>query len=67
MWQARNPMLGMEFMLFEGYAFTALAYWRHYRRYTPGVVLTTASFFLWGMVWPVAELLGLLHVRFLRT
>ena len=63
MWQAGNPMLGMETMLFEGYAFTALAYWRHYRRYTPGVVLTAGSFFLWGMVWPVAELLGLLHIQ----
>ena len=63
MWQARNPMLGMETMLFEGYAFTALVYWRHYRRYTPGVVLTAGSFFLWGMVWPVAELAGLLHLQ----
>jgi signal transduction histidine kinase/CheY-like chemotaxis protein len=63
MWQAKNPMLGMETLLFEGYAFTALAYWRHYRRYTPGVVLTAGSFFLWGMVWPVAELLGLLNVH----
>ncbi len=63
MWQAKNPMLGMETMLFEGYAFTGLAYWRHYRRYTPGVVLTAGSFFLWGMVWPVAELAGLLHLQ----
>jgi signal transduction histidine kinase/DNA-binding response OmpR family regulator len=63
MWQASNPMLGMETLLFEGYAFTALAYWRHYRRYTPGVVLTALSFLLWGMVWPVAELAGLLHVH----
>jgi signal transduction histidine kinase/DNA-binding response OmpR family regulator len=63
MWQASNPMLGMETLLFEGYAFTALAYWRHYRRYSPGVVLTALSFLLWGMVWPVAELAGLLHVQ----
>ena len=63
MWQAKNPMLGMETMLFEGYAFTGLAYWRHYRRYTPGVVLTAGSFFLWGLVWPVAELAGLLHLQ----
>jgi signal transduction histidine kinase/CheY-like chemotaxis protein len=63
MWQASNPMLGMEAMLFESYALTAWAYWRHYRRYTPGVVLTSLSFLAWGMVWPVAELAGLLHVR----
>jgi signal transduction histidine kinase/CheY-like chemotaxis protein len=63
MWQASNPMLGMETMLFEGYAFTGVAYWRHYRRYSPGVVLTAGSFLLWGMVWPVAELAGLLHIQ----
>jgi signal transduction histidine kinase/DNA-binding response OmpR family regulator len=62
-WHASNPMFGMETMLFEGYAFTGVAYWRHYRRFTPGVVLTAGSFLLWGMVWPVAELLGLLHVQ----
>ncbi len=63
MWQASNPMLGMETMLFEGYGLTAWAYWRYYRRYTPGVVLTAGSFFLWGMVWPVAEMAGLLHIQ----
>jgi signal transduction histidine kinase/CheY-like chemotaxis protein len=63
MWQASNPMLGMETMLFEGYAFTGVAYWRHYRRWTPGVVLTAGSFLLWGLVWPVAELAGLLHLQ----
>ncbi len=63
MWQASNPMLGMETMLFEGYGLTAWAYWRYYRRYTPGVVLTAGSFLLWGMVWPVAETAGLLHIQ----
>jgi signal transduction histidine kinase/CheY-like chemotaxis protein len=63
MWQASNPMLGMETMLFEGYALTAWAYWRYYRRYTPGVVLTAGSFLLWGLVWPVAETAGLLHIQ----
>jgi signal transduction histidine kinase/CheY-like chemotaxis protein len=63
MWQASNPMLGMETMLFEGYALTAWAYWRYYQRYTPGVVLTAGSFLLWGMVWPVAELAGLLQIH----
>ena len=62
-WQASNPMFGMETMLFEGYAFTAIAYWLYYRRFTPGVVLTAASFLLWGMVWPVAEFLRSLHVQ----
>src|ERR1039457_5852515 len=60
--QASHPMYGMEVMLFEGFAFTGWVYWRHYRRVTPGVLLTAVSFFLWGMVWPVAELMGLLHI-----
>jgi signal transduction histidine kinase/CheY-like chemotaxis protein len=63
MWQAANPMLGMETMLFEGYALTAWAYWRYYRRFTPGVVLTAGSFLLWGLVWPVAESAGLLKIQ----
>jgi signal transduction histidine kinase/CheY-like chemotaxis protein len=63
LWRASNPMFGMEVMLFAGYALTAWAYWRHYRRFTPGVVLTSLSFFAWGMVWPVAELAALLHVQ----
>ena len=61
--RASNPMLGMEVMLFEGYALTGWAYWRHYRRFTPGVVLTSLSFLAWGMVWPVAELAALLDLR----
>jgi signal transduction histidine kinase/CheY-like chemotaxis protein len=61
-YQASQPMYGMEVMLFEGFAFTGWVYWRHYRRFTPGVFLTSASFFLWGMVWPVAELMSLLHI-----
>jgi hypothetical protein len=57
-WHAWHPMYGMEVMLFELYAFTGWAYARHYRRFTPGVFLTTFSFLAWGMVWPVAELIG---------
>ena len=62
-WQAAHPMYGMEVMLFEGYAFTGWAYARHYRRFTPGVFLTTFSFLAWGMVWPVAEFLALIHAN----
>jgi signal transduction histidine kinase/DNA-binding response OmpR family regulator len=61
-WYASRPMNGMEVMLFEGYALTGWAYWRHYRRFTPGVFLTSLAFFAWGMVWPVAELTELLHI-----
>ena len=58
-----DPGYGMDFILFASYAITAWAYWRHYRRFTPGVVLTSASFLAWGLVWPVAELVGALHVN----
>src|ERR1017187_7697872 len=60
--QASHPMYGMEVMLFEGFAFTGWVYWRYYRRFTPGVFLTSVAFFLWGMVWPVAELMDFLHI-----
>ena len=56
-------MYGMEVMLFEGYALTGWAYWRHYRRLLPGCP-HLGLFLPWGMVWPVAEFLGLLHIRF---
>jgi signal transduction histidine kinase/DNA-binding response OmpR family regulator len=63
MWFASRPMNGMEVMLFEGYALTGWAYWRHYRRFTPGVFLTSLAFFAWGMVWPVAELTEFLRLH----
>ena len=62
-YHASNPWYGFEVMLFEGFTFTGWAYWRHYRRFTPGVFLTSFSFVLWGMVWPAAELMGLLHIN----
>jgi signal transduction histidine kinase/DNA-binding response OmpR family regulator len=56
-WNIRlNPGYGMDYILLECFSLTGYAYWRHYRRFTPGVLLTSISFLLWGMVWPVAEL-----------
>jgi signal transduction histidine kinase/CheY-like chemotaxis protein len=54
---------GMDYILFQCFALTGYAYWRHYRRFTPGVFLTSISFFLWGMVWPVAEVCALFHLN----
>jgi len=51
-----NPGYGMDFILFTAFVSTAVAYWRRYRRPTPGVIFTSLSFTLWGLVWPVAEL-----------
>jgi signal transduction histidine kinase/CheY-like chemotaxis protein len=59
----RDPVYGIEFFLSAGFALTGLNYWRRYPRMSPGVVFTALSFLCWGMVWPVAEILGLLHVE----
>jgi len=54
---------GMDFLLFEGFAVTGWRYWRYFRRLTPGVLLTSLSFLAWGLVFPVAEICGALHVN----
>ncbi len=52
------PDYGMDFILFSAFSAAGAAYWRHYRRATPGVLFTSFSLLLWGMVWPVAEFFG---------
>ena len=54
----RDPGYGMDALLFVGFALTGLAYWKRYPRLSPGVVLTSISFFCWGLVFPVAETLA---------
>ncbi len=54
----RDPGYGMDFLLCAGFALTGIAYWRHYSRFTPGVVFTSFAFLCWGLVWPVAETLA---------
>ena len=51
---------GMDFILFESFAFTGFCYWRFFRRFTPGVLLTSLAFAAWGLVFPVAETCGAL-------
>jgi signal transduction histidine kinase/DNA-binding response OmpR family regulator len=51
-----NPYYGIEFILFSAFSAAGLAYWRYFRRFTPGVLFTSFSLLLWGMVWPVADL-----------
>jgi signal transduction histidine kinase/DNA-binding response OmpR family regulator len=58
-----SPDYGMDFILFASFLATAIAYWRHYRRPTPGVLFTAVSFGLWGMVWPMAELFAALKIQ----
>jgi signal transduction histidine kinase len=47
---------GIDFILFEAFSFTAWRYWKHYRRVTPGVVVTSFSFLAWGFVFPIGEI-----------
>ncbi|HEY6273654.1 MAG TPA: PAS domain S-box protein [Terriglobales bacterium] len=53
---------GIEFYLFGFFSVTALAYARQFRRFTPGVILTSASFLAWGLVFPVSGYLHSLHI-----
>jgi PAS domain S-box-containing protein len=58
-WQASrgNPGIGAGVYLFGLYYVTGLSYFRHFRRFTPGVVFTGVSFVVWGMVFPVSRLM----------
>jgi signal transduction histidine kinase/DNA-binding response OmpR family regulator len=62
-WLVHNPEHGMDVILFESFAITGWVYWRRYNRLTPGVLFTSLSFVLWGLVWPVAELSAALHIN----
>jgi PAS domain S-box-containing protein len=37
---------------------TGLVYYRHFRRFTPGVILTSASFMIWGCVFPLSMIMA---------
>ena len=43
----------MRFYLCAFFYITGLVYFRYFRRFTPGVILTSASFILWGIVFPL--------------
>jgi hypothetical protein len=48
---------GLYFYMFGFFAVTGLVYYRHFRRFTPGVVFTAISFFAWGCIAPVGNAL----------
>jgi PAS domain S-box-containing protein len=56
------PEYGIDYLLFSFFAITAFLYWQHHRRATPGVILTSVSFLAWGVVFPLADVLGALHM-----
>ncbi len=58
-----HPEYGMDLMMFGAFASIGPVWFAHYRRFSPGVVLTSASFLAWGLVFPVAEFLGAIHIN----
>ena len=51
------PEHGLDFYLFGFFYVTGLVYFRHFRRFSPGVVLTSAAFIAWGCVFPFSSIL----------
>ncbi|MBZ5490001.1 MAG: PAS domain S-box protein [Acidobacteriia bacterium] len=64
-WAAQQAMHGtlrhgMNFYLFGFFYVTGLVYFRHFRRFSPGVILTSAAFMAWGCVFPLSAILSAL-------
>jgi PAS domain S-box-containing protein len=57
-----HPGYGADFFLFELFAITGCLYWLRYRRFTPGVVVTSVAFMAWGLVFPIGEVVAAFHV-----
>ena len=57
-----RPPIGLVFYLTTFFGVTGLLYWRHYRRVTPGVIVTSGAFLLWSLVFPVSYVLRLYHL-----
>jgi two-component system cell cycle sensor histidine kinase/response regulator CckA len=48
---------GLSFYLFGFFYVTGLVYFRRFRRFSPGVLLTSISFLAWGSVFPLSAIL----------
>jgi PAS domain S-box-containing protein len=55
------PGHGLNFYLFGFFFVTGLVYFRHFQRFSPGVIFTSASFVAWGCVFPLATVLARYH------
>ncbi len=56
-----HPEYGMDLLMYGVYASIGFGWWRHYQRASPGIVAASASFLAWGLVFPLAELLGAIY------
>lgn len=57
-----NPAIGLIFYLSTLFIVSGLLYIRFYSRFTPGVITTSVSFLLWGLVFPVSAFLYTYHL-----
>lgn len=62
-WAAQQAMHGtfrhgLNFYLLGFFYVTGLMYFRHFRKFTPGVVLTSVAFMVWGCVFPLSAILS---------
>lgn len=59
-WQGLRgvPGHGLSFYLCGFFYVTGLTYLRHFHRFGPGVIFTSASFVAWGCVFPVSTILA---------
>lgn len=49
---AINAILSLSFFL------CGIYFWQRFPRYSPGVIVVTGGFLAWGLVWPVATVVG---------
>ena len=57
-----DPEQGLNFYLYSYFTLIALAYFRKFRRFSPGVILTSASFLTWGAIFPISSYLLAHHI-----
>ncbi|HEX2328334.1 MAG TPA: PAS domain S-box protein [Candidatus Angelobacter sp.] len=48
-----RPRYGTDFFLVGFFCTTGVLYYRHFRRLSPGILLTSLSFVAWGLVFPI--------------
>jgi signal transduction histidine kinase/DNA-binding response OmpR family regulator len=58
-----HPEYGMDIMLFGAFSITGYLWSEHFRRLSPGILLTSVSFVAWGSVFPIAEFLAAIHIN----
>jgi len=51
-----NTVHGVDFYLFGFFCVTGMAFFRRFRRISPGVIFTSVSFVIWGLVFPGSTL-----------